>query len=823
MTHTTTHRAGIDGRAGPKVITPSALRYVLLGAITCLGYFLGTKIGFALTFHPHPISVMWPPNSIVMAILLLTPVRMWWFVLLMAFPAHAFVQAESGVPLRMVLCWYVSNSFEALLGAGLTRFFLGARVQFDRARDVGIFFVCGAVMASFFSSFLDAAFVVFNGMGEDSYWQLWHMRFFSNVFASMALVPAVVTWKTSGFKFPHLPQTRVLEAVCLMAILLSVSYFLFYALPEGAGTIPIVLAAPLPFLLWAATRFGVRGASTAILSVALLAIWSGVRERGPFTAGSHEQNALSIQIFFILLSATLMPLAAVLKERKRVSQELQSSEECYRAVVEGQNEMVCRCFAETTLTFVNESWCRFFRRPREQLLGRKILDLVPPAVHERILLNFATVIARRRTVVCEFEALVPDSKVAWQQWILHPIAGADGHIREVQAIGRDISERKRAEEALRESEERYREIVESQTELVSRYTLDAKLTFINQAFCRYFATEREQLIGRRLTELLPPQTRAKIFEGIARLRSEKQAFVWEHAFTSADGATRWLQWTNYPASAGERITEIQAVARDITDRKRAEEATRNLAHASRLAAIGELTAMIAHEVSQPLNAIQTNIGAAMALLKLDKVPVEELRAVLSDIYTDDVRAGEVIRRIRAFSRKRDMEMQPLRLNALVEDTLRLVSSDALRRRVHIQLQLDTNPSPVMGDPFYLQQVLLNLIVNGMEAMSELPSQERLLTIKTGRENEAVVLSVKDCGHGLAPEIIARIFDSFFSTKSEGMGLGLSIARSIVEAHGGAISVQNNPDRGATFRFTLPLKPPHTDAKEKSRPAPPLLS
>jgi len=782
------------------------LRYFFIGVLACLGYFVGAKIGFALKFHPHPISVIWPPNAILLAILLLSPVRIWWFIILMVFPAHVAVEAESNVPFPMVCCWFVSNSFEALVGAAATRFLTGEDMRFERLRDISAFLICGAVLAAFVSSFLDAGFVVLNGWGNDDYWQLWQMRFFSNVFASMIVVPAIVSWKGAGQSWSRLSMARAYEATVLMIGLLSVSFILFCLLREQIETTPMILSAPLPFLLWAAMRFGVRGASLALCCVSAVAVWSSVHEHGPFASGPPEQNALSIQTFFILLSATLLPLAAVLNERKTVAHALHVSEERYRTVVESQSELVSRCYPDTTLTFVNESWCRFFQQKSHELLGKKILDLVPPEIHERVLRNIATVIVNRRPVICECEALVPNRGVGWQQWIIHPVIDGDGLIREIQAIGRDISERRRAEEALRESEERYREVVETQADLVSRYKPDTTLTFVNQAFCRFFGRTREQLIGQKLADLVPSAARAKILDGISAAMSRPQPFVWEHVLPTADGAVCWQQWVNYPAmdSKGD-VEEIQAVGRDITERKRAEEATRNLAHVSRLAAIGELTAMIAHEVSQPLTAILTNIEAAEKLLRLEHVAPEELRAVLSDIHQDNIRAAEAVHRIRTFSKKRELEMQSVRLNTLIEDVLRLVSGDALRRHVQIQARLDADLPLVPGDPVYLQQVILNLVVNAMDAVSESPENERFLWVTTSRKGDEVMISVRDSGHGIPSEILDRIFESFFTTKQEGIGLGLSIARSIIEAHQGALWVENNSDRGVTFRLTLPLK------------------
>src|SRR5262245_26591972 len=172
----------------------SIRRFIFPGLLVLLGYYLGAKIGLALTFQPHPVSVMWPPNSILMAALLLNPVRAWWFLLACALPAHLAAELQSGVPVTMVLCWFVSNSCEALLGAVGTLFLLGPSPRFDRMKSIGLLLACGAVVAPFLVSFLDSGLVKLNHFGHQPYWQVWRQRYFSNVFTGMVLLPVVVAW-----------------------------------------------------------------------------------------------------------------------------------------------------------------------------------------------------------------------------------------------------------------------------------------------------------------------------------------------------------------------------------------------------------------------------------------------------------------------------------------------------------------------------------------------------------------------------------------------------------------------------------------------------
>src|SRR5262245_58273144 len=270
------------GGGWPVSINP----FVLLGGLLVFAaYYLGAQVGLALTFQPHPVSVMWPPNSILLAALLLSPYRIWWFLLLCAFPAHLITELQGGVPLRMILCWFVSNSSEALIGAGSIRTLLGFTSGFGSMRSVGVLFLGGALLGPFLSSFLDAAFVKLNHWSNQGYWQVWQMRFCSNVFTALVLAPVIVTWGTTGLSFLRkLSPKRCLEGVIVFVALLATSLLIFCWQQAGPNTVPTLLYIPIPFILWAAARFGPTGSSAAVLLAALLAIWGAVHGRGPFAS-----------------------------------------------------------------------------------------------------------------------------------------------------------------------------------------------------------------------------------------------------------------------------------------------------------------------------------------------------------------------------------------------------------------------------------------------------------------------------------------------------------------------------------------------------------
>jgi PAS domain S-box-containing protein len=333
---------------------------------------------------------------------------------------------------------------------------------------------------------------------------------------------------------------------------------------------------------------------------------------------------------------------------------------------------------------------------------------------------------------------------------------------------------------------------------------DGTLIDVNDHWVKTFGYDRKEAIGRTLRDLDLHISEGGHIQQMDGSRQSKPIRDVECAVRTKSGAVRQVSLSADVVEMGNELCFI-VIARDITDRKLVEEAHRDLIHASRVAALGELTASIAHEVNQPLGAILSNAEAAELLLESESPPLEELRRILADIRNDDVRAGEIIHHIRLLMRKREMKMESLDANEVAGEVVRLMDAEARRRNVSLRTKFTAAPVAVFGSRVRLQQVLMNLILNGMEAMADTLESERRLFVRTATNKHGrVEISVTDSGRGIPPEKLSRLFESFFTTKENGMGLGLAIARSIIEAHQGHIFAENNSSGGATFRFELPV-------------------
>jgi PAS domain S-box-containing protein len=1082
-----------------------------------IGYYVGAWVGFALTLHPVPVSTLWPPNAILLASLLLAPGRWWWALILAALPAHLLAELGSGIPMAMVLCWFVSNSAEALIGAVGLRLFVRGPLHFDSFRQVVVFLLFPVFLAPFLSSFLDAAFVAMNGFGQSTYWQVWQSRFASNIVAAVTLVPLIVIVGTRGVDLlRNLSWRRFLELGLLTLALLVVCALTFVGEPAGVRSNPALLYAPLPILLWSAVRFGPAGASGSFLIIALFAIWGATRGLGPFVTSSPRTNALSMQQFLIFGAVPVLTLAAVLRERVRAEARARWDEERLR-------------LALSAAQMGTWEWEIRERRGTWSDTTRDVLGL-PPASDVSIGRLFSLVVPEDRPALArvmrrvaspgglyetEFRIAPPGGKARWVRASAIALANGDGVSKRLLGVTADITEEKQFLDAIQESEARFRSVFEMGILPMAFWHADGRITDANDAYLRLTGYSRSEMESGRLRwDLLtapefrhldenavreltlhgrctpyekeyvlrdgrrvPIQTGAVLIgrgKGIcvemdlsarkqvereleSRLRFERLVSdlsatfaterdsraedqvppwlgrlgefldvpwvsvsqlgpnhrslrlasswtapgfaplpesVWEREFASVGaslftgrvvtiedceqtsgieldragvarlgigalfavpliasgkvfgaltfigaGPRRWPPelvqrlrligeifsnalarkalegdrrqaeavnaailaslpgmtaildqsghivrvneaWRRFghehptlfdtdggngdlvgacrrAAAAGDVLAQdvlaglyavlsgdrndfsltflifngddgdahwqemlVSRLARreggavvtrlDCTARKRAElESEQNraeLAHVIRVATMGELAASLAHELSQPLTAIRSNAQAGARMLGSAATEMDEIRAIFSDIVANDRRASEILSRIRNLVRKVDLELAPLDLNALAREVASLVATDTVLRGAATSLDLAEGLLPVRGDRIQLQQVVLNLILNGLEAMAATERTARRLSIRTvWWDDNHVQLAVRDTGSGIAGERMNHIFDPFYTSKLDGLGMGLSIARTIVQAHGGRMWAENNVDRGASVGFVLPVE------------------
>ena len=320
----------------------------------------------------------------------------------------------------------------------------------------------------------------------------------------------------------------------------------------------------------------------------------------------------------------------------------------------------------------------------------------------------------------------------------------------------------------------------------------------------------EKLDFDRFRSRLHPDDRESVLKAVDSSLGTGAEYQSEYRVVLPDGQLRWIAGRGHVEFDGDgQPVRMRGASVDITERKLAElEAARHrneMAHLSRVTTVGELSGSLAHELNRPLGAILSNAQAAQRMLANGGVDVAEFREILNDIVSENKRAAEVIRRLRLWLQKGEVQQHSLRINKVVRDVLKLIRTDLISQNVSVDTELARNLPTVTGDPVQLQQVLVNLVVNACDAMADRDTPERGLRIRTGIENggDAVIVSVTDCGGGIQVKEVEQIFEPFFTTKAKGMGLGLSVCRTIIAAHRGKLWATNNAERGATFHFTLP--------------------
>jgi PAS domain S-box-containing protein len=456
-------------------------------------------------------------------------------------------------------------------------------------------------------------------------------------------------------------------------------------------------------------------------------------------------------------------------------------------------------------------------------LGRSVREMVPQVAGQVEQIVQHIVHSGEPITGVEVNGQRPDGSNVDRVWITywHPLKNNDGKVVGINVAAEEITERKRAEAERGAMHDRLQQLNESLAERVEiqaqerdrfwRLSQDLLIVThargtvlnINPAWTMTLGWTPDDLLGKTGEWLIHPDDREKSLGELVSLRPGKPNEHFENRIRCKDGSYRWLSWR----SISDRSFRY-AIARDITNLKQTQDQVHTLrselALSSRQAAFGAMTASIAHEIKQPLGAIAANAQAGLRWLKRSGPNHGEVEASLGRIVNETARMDEIVTSIRSTFAKKPKERRVVDIGSIVGQALALTQGEFETHHVAVKDNASGDRSVVLADPVQLQQVLVNLITNAIEAMSSVNEQERLLTLDSNSDGAEISIKVRDTGTGIDPGNLDRIFEPFFTTKNEGMGLGLSICRSIAEAHGGQLRASAHKTGGATFHLILPL-------------------
>jgi len=788
----------------------------LFAAVTvAFVYSLTARLGLALALPTAPVAALWAPNAVLLAALLLARRSTWWIFLALVLPGHFLVQLLGGYAPDRVLIQYVFNCATALVGAAtLTRLVPNLR-RIERVRSALLFILTCALLAPLLTSLLTAA--AFLAAHVDArFWLTVSARTLSNSFAILTIVPLIL----HAAAWLKRPQRTVQLARAVEAGLLATSLILLAALGLLAPAVLshnqwVFVYALFAILLWASVRFGVVGACASVLTLGGVATLGVLAPIGPVLVGSPARNVLWLLLFLILSCVTVLLLAAAIEERRQLEQVGSESEARFRTIF-AQNLMPTLIWhSDGSLIDANES---FFR-----LTGYTRADLRSGTVHARAL--FARADGTRLGDADPEAGLSLGSGPVERALVLRDghhipvLVGAfmfAGSDQEGTAYVLDLSSLRRAESERRHVDRLHSAVLASIHDQMVVLDQSGVIIEANQSWRRYVehsATrpfERAN-VGDQYLQVCAGAARegdpvaAELLECIRDVLAGTSAQRRLEFSRERPEGPLWYEMSVEPLSRPEGGVIITRA--DITAAKQAmsqaQEQRLQLAHLGRAAVLGELSGAFAHELTQPLTSILGNAEAALELISREPSSPPVIAEMLRDIIRDDVRAAEVIQRLRSMLARGEIQRQPIDLNQVVRDVLALAHSDLITRNVSVALQLSPQTPFVLADAVQLQQVLLNLVMNACDAMTGSPAAERRLTIATRfvEGGRAVECAVADRGCGVPGDQLERIFQPFVTTKKHGLGLGLPICRSIIEAHGGRLWAENREERGAVFRFT----------------------
>jgi PAS domain S-box-containing protein len=485
-----------------------------------------------------------------------------------------------------------------------------------------------------------------------------------------------------------------------------------------------------------------------------------------------------------------------------------TTDEQLRAIIDTIPALVWSARPDGSAEFFNRRWLDYTGLSYDEARDWGWEKIVHPADRERLVEYWRSTLASGQPGEIEARLRRLDGEYRWFLLRASPLRDESGAIVKWYGTNIDIEDRRRAEESAEASELSFRRIVETIPALVWCASPEGELTYVNQRILDYTGVLLDDLAQAGWVNFLHPedvQQTVTMWSNAVRTGNPHDV---QYRLRRHDGTYRWFHVLGQAMLDAEgRVRQWYGLLIDIDDRKNIEEALRRtetrLSKATQIATVGELAASIAHEINQPLGAVVTNAYACLRWLSTEPANLAKARETAERIVRDGKETGEVVARIRALFKRTQAQHVMLDLNGLITEVIRLLGAESSRRRVAIETELQTDLHSVPGDRVQIQQLILNLLMNGLDAMDSVTDRPKRMVIRSQTNNlNTALVEVEDRGAGLVD--CERVFEPFFTTKEHGMGMGLAICRSIVEGHNGKLWATPNETSGTTFSFTLPF-------------------
>jgi PAS domain S-box-containing protein len=496
-----------------------------------------------------------------------------------------------------------------------------------------------------------------------------------------------------------------------------------------------------------------------------------------------------------------------IEERKQAEEAAHKSKRELRLIIDTIPALVCTAKPDGGVDYLSPRIVDHFGVPAEDLYESGWVQIMHPDDADAAMREWMHSVESGKAFEATYRLRCADGQYRWFQARTEPLRDNDGHILRWYGFLSDIDDQKRVEEALRESENNFRQIIDTIPAFVFRTAPSGELDYVNRRVVEYTGISSNDAAEWGWTQFVHPDDRDAALRKRRSCIEKGRSYENVHRFRRADGQYRWFQIRAEPLRDKDgRVAHWYGLFFDIDDRKKAEEIMRTtrarLSLATQITTVAELSAAIAHEINQPLAAIIHNAHALSRWLSNEPPDLERAQLIAERIIRDGNSTAGVVRRIRALFQEAAPTKEPLDINQVITDVLALERDELLKKGITVETELEQNLALTLGDAIQIRQVIINLVQNAVDAMESVRERSRLLSICSGWDGINIVVEIRDQGTGM--ENIEKAFEPFFTTKEKGMGMGLAICRSIIEAHEGHLSATTSA-QGTTFCVTLPIR------------------